>query len=1505
MNGPSCPWLLKDYKSIATIVADSRFVHLKFKLEESVLVKFVYILYGLSTVDPFPCPALRGKVASLLTVILKKYKRALLKSDLQLDFYPLFKLVDRILFPSRRIPASIPDSETVKALIGLALKARKWFTDSATLHLVNAVSNDLTPLDRDRMTRPLCLLSIFLPSKGVSDPAILRLLHPNSPAWTANCKRFEVLLLSILARLSKNHESFEWADSLGFYFGLISRHLKIPQPEGNLHDSERILYRFKTSLGVVKGQLAGAPKLFAKFLTFAVVNDPKVLAKFCTFLSGLDSYCHPSNTGSWTEQVSNFLTNSAYYMARIVSTSSTICINLRQKYAEAMWQGPHRTLSCLSLLARSSRLHLESPGGLEINLLSILPACVAGLDYNDPFKTATTLNLFASALSCLPLATLDDSTADVYFEELVVAILDQSFLYIESLWSNNLEDPADAPLDKSISKGFEHVWSLLFSQMPEPLWELAIEKVGHFISEAQSPGCATLAGRLLRSCKGSFPEKAISLLLPNILSKTFELARSGAGSDARQSDTGCTTLIWHLSCLKGLFRYSSSALIPYTKELYELVVLLAKLRQANCCRLAGKIIKACIRSWADWYPQSVAWDGTIERLGLAILPIPMSSLSPKWHEPSEVEINSCRDMLHILYDALCPLSCYSHESLRAELEILKACTEAMSMLNLEFVNMPRDIVSECLEIAADQSSPVIGSIAGYHGTSSRHLREVKRSLAVWLALMRNYPKQKELPPVLLTAKCAAVHRQWRYLKIKASCPLTQFTEAVVKPLTGLCLDSFSPIRQTAQNLVFELLADNPSALISWIFDELVPRATASTEESVLKGVAYILRSGLELMTCDMIRCERVFELGLSFLNRKDVAKITGLSELVGRLLSDICAQLHSEISIGETWNDIIQLMNCKWTAKCYSISIIELVKKYVTIYMDESSSWKSQLLCTLFVGILAEIADCPQTLAEASVFFLKCMESEIAQVRSIAVNRGISILHRYYRISRQIPLQMDIDEIDAHDFGFEPAPIMTDCKVSPLIPDFLLTFTKWICQEGHNAEAVPSFRPDCSELFQCLAELVGPDLWNYAILAMSKQVNTTSLSYQRAYTEVLAGAIRGVALTSRITEGTALTMSRELLRQMSVCGIDSSPYWYESSRFMSDSLNSERMELLMAPFVKEFLKDSKDHTTPSVMLAIQMKYLSGYLRGCPTSDIVDRITPTCITLLGNPYDAVRRNAAVLLTVILTVRKNVEFMIGDGIPEYKSKLILFELLSLDPQRTLMWESMATIVPLIVTIHRSPEAELQNEARRVLRVLAWTPLLPNEETFKKVFISAASCAKDTDRSSACRKLALEFLKLFYSRNFMIGAHFAKELAEDLMPLLSDDNANVRIATSEVLSSIFYSVESLSQESSSLAERSLRLYLSTIKSTTVSSRHGAVLAASALILSCPYTIPTWMPRLLTALTPFISDRYPIHETAKHVFTEFKRTHGDTWKEEREKFTEEELDAISELLLAPSYYA
>jgi proteasome activator subunit 4 len=322
-----------------------------------------------------------------------------------------------------------------------------------------------------------------------------------------------------------------------------------------------------------------------------------------------------------------------------------------------------------------------------------------------------------------------------------------------------------------------------------------------------------------------------------------------------------------------------------------------------------------------------------------------------------------------------------------------------------------------------------------------------------------------------------------------------------------------------------------------------------------------------------------------------------------------------------------------------------------------------------------------------------------------------------------------------------------------------------------------------------------------------------------------------------------------------------------------------------------------------------MKYLSGYIRGCPTTMIIKKISPVCFSLLSNPYDAVRRNASYLLSVVFTTHKMTMPLdtLGNGPSESKAKLILFEIMSLDPLRSIFWEHITSIVPTIIAIHGSPEAELQKESKRVLRVLSWACPLTSSSVFKDLFITALKSAKDaTGLSSNCRKLSLEFMKLFYSRNFMIGTENARDFVTLLLPLLSDESTDVRSATSELLSTIFYSCDELSKEYSSIFDSLLVSNWATINSpNSVPLRHGAVLGASALILSCPYSIPSWMPSLLTSLTRYINDRYPIHETFRRVFSEFKRTHGDTWKEEREKFTESELDAINELLLAPSYYA
>lgn len=89
-------------------------------------------------------------------------------------------------------------------------------------------------------------------------------------------------------------------------------------------------------------------------------------------------------------------------------------------------------------LGRSSKMILENMAMASENdsievvgLFSIFSDCILGLDINDPFKTATALNLFASTFTCLDfMACAQNSLTSELVEELVVSFLDKSLHYV-------------------------------------------------------------------------------------------------------------------------------------------------------------------------------------------------------------------------------------------------------------------------------------------------------------------------------------------------------------------------------------------------------------------------------------------------------------------------------------------------------------------------------------------------------------------------------------------------------------------------------------------------------------------------------------------------------------------------------------------------------------------------------------------------------------------------------------------------------------------------------------------------------------------------------------------------------------------------------------------------------------------------------------------------------------------------------------------------------------------
>ena len=73
----------------------------------------------------------------------------------------------------------------------------------------------------------------------------------------------------------------------------------------------------------------------------------------------------------------------------------------------------------------------------------------------------------------------------------------------------------------------------------------------------------------------------------------------------------------------------------------------------------------------------------------------------------------------------------------------------------------------------------------------------------------------------------------------------------------------------------------------------------------------------------------------------------------------------------------------------------------------------------------------------------------------------------------------------------------------------------------------------------------------------------------------------------------------------------------------------------------------------------------------------------------------------------------------------------------------------------------------------------------------------------------------------------------------------------------------------------------------------------------MAFPYTMPDFIPSILVELVNNLSLPSPIQTTVKRTMAEFRRTHQDTWHEDVLKFTSDQLEIVSEVLVSPSYYA
>jgi hypothetical protein len=89
----------------------------------------------------------------------------------------------------------------------------------------------------------------------------------------------------------------------------------------------------------------------------------------------------------------------------------------------------------------------------------------------------------------------------------------------------------------------------------------------------------------------------------------------------------------------------------------------------------------------------------------------------------------------------------------------------------------------------------------------------------------------------------------------------------------------------------------------------------------------------------------------------------------------------------------------------------------------------------------------------------------------------------------------------------------------------------------------------------------------------------------------------------------------------------------------------------------------------------------------------------------------------------------------------------------------------------------------------------------------------------------------------------------------------------------------------------------------------QQSSVFFLCAAVLAQPYDTPPYVPKALAAISKHSFERNAplgVRDTVKKCCAEYKRTHmSDNWEVHRRVFTQEELEALEDVVSSPHYYA
>lgn len=253
-------------------------------------------------------------------------------------------------------------------------------------------------------------------------------------------------------------------------------------------------------------------------------------------------------------------------------------------------------------------------------------------------------------------------------------------------------------------------------------------------------------------------------------------------------------------------------------------------------------------------------------------------------------------------------------------------------------------------------------------------------------------------------------------------------------------------------------------------------------------------------------------------------------------------------------------------------------------------------------------------------------------------------------------------------------------------------------------------------------------------------------------------------------------------------------------------------------------------------------------------------------------------------------------------------------------------LVQLLPRLLVATGSDSNTLSQTAKLITLKAAWVQV-PEEDVDS---VLGAVMSVVNHKSWQVRQSALSFVWTFLPRHFVVLSVSTRKAAQkQLLSSLRDEVVTVRLTAYEALCAL---LRSCSHDELELCrpklQKRFRKWANTSPATSptpnkdeeakdddgpdvsekkakgLTLRHAGVLGSMAFVKLFPYSVPDWLPSHLADLSSHLSDPSPIREGVKKVFLDFHKTHQDQWHEFKEKFTEEELDAVRSISMAPSYF-